>query len=177
MRAITVRQPWAWVIAEASALSALGLVPKLVENRSRRFPSRHVGHDVAIHAGQRWDEGGGDDPRVREAWSCFVRARRAAGHPYPPLMDIIAPRGVVLAVARVEGVHQTADSEPPCCLPWGEATRAGRPAWHLLLGRVRRLPQPVPARGQLAVPWTLPGDVAQQVQRQLDDERSSDGAA
>jgi len=58
IRALTVRQPWAHMIAHCG---------KTVENRGRQ--TRYRGQ-VAIHAGarSRWDRDGEQSPLVREAW-------------------------------------------------------------------------------------------------------------
>lgn len=71
MRAITIRPPWSWAIAEAAALTALGVPPKLVENRGRKVAAEHIGQDWAIHAGRTWDEAGAEDLRVRAAWRAY----------------------------------------------------------------------------------------------------------
>lgn len=46
MYALTVRQPWAWLIVEGD---------KDIENRSWRPADKHVGQLIAIHAGQRFE--------------------------------------------------------------------------------------------------------------------------
>jgi hypothetical protein len=178
MKAITVRAPYSQIIAEAAALAALDVAPKLIENRGQRIGAEHIGADIAIHAGATWSTTGAADPRVRHAWARFA----AAIHPLqanPHLAAIgdtrtgvvgglrpglwIEERAVV-AVATLVGCHQAAGG---CCQPWGEMTHNGKPAWHLELDNVRRLVDPVPARGWLTVPWALPADVEAAVLAQL----------
>ena len=145
IKAITVRQPW------ASCIAHLGPSGKRVENRGR--PTSHRG-PVAIHAGKTADLLADTDPRVTHL---FGRDPRVG-----------MPVGAVIAVAQLVDCHQAAGR---CCAPWGEAhyMTGGKmlPAFHLVLADVRRLDRPVPARGALSVPWTLPGDVADLVAAQL----------
>ena len=56
MKAITVRQPWAWAIVHGG---------KTIENRALAWSYRGP---LAIHAGLRWSERGGADTRVIQAF-------------------------------------------------------------------------------------------------------------
>lgn len=49
MRAMTVKQPWASLIASGE---------KRIENRSWRPPAALIGERIAIHAGAGWDKSG-----------------------------------------------------------------------------------------------------------------------
>lgn len=49
MRALTVKQPWASLIASGE---------KIIENRSWRPPAALIGERIAIHAGAGWDKSG-----------------------------------------------------------------------------------------------------------------------
>jgi hypothetical protein len=151
MRALTVRQPWAHMIAHCG---------KNVENRSRRTSYRGL---LAIHAGarSRWDSDGEQSPLVREAW-------REYGH-LAAHLDRESPWidfGAVIAVADLYGCHMwpaagscNGRSRPPCS-PW-----AALDQWHWQLRNVRRL-KPVPCRGMLGL-WSLPPDVEQAVRAQF----------
>ncbi len=113
---------------------------KRVENRGR--PTSYRG-PIAIHASLAPDTNADNDERV-------VRLRGR-----DPRLG--APTGAVLAVADLVDCHP-ADG---CCRPWGEPD-----GWHLTLDNVHHI-RPVPAKGQLGVPWNLPADVAIQVEAQL----------
>jgi len=190
MKAITVRPPWSQIIAETPALTVLGVAPKAVENRGRPIAGKHIGTDIAIHAGLTWCKVGEADLRVRTAWSIFGRAIRL--REVNPLLaaigdtrtgyvgglfshsDLWVERGAVVAVVRLVDCHKaiTVPEMPgypasTCCAPWGESDYNGKPAYHLVLDDVRRLGTPVPARGSLAMPWTLPDDVAAAVAEQF----------
>lgn len=182
MIAVSVRQPWAQLIAEAEALAALNVEPKLIENRSRRVADKYIGEDIAIHAGLTWCRVGANDWRVRRTWARFSAAidlrkpnplLAAHGDRRTGFVGGLRPgmwmeQGAVIAVARLVGCHLAGACVLPTCHPWGELEHNGKPAWHIELADVRRLPKPVPARGSLALPWRLPEDVAGQVQAQLD---------
>jgi hypothetical protein len=141
VRAITVKQPWAWAIAHGG---------KTIENRSQGTRYRGT---LLIHAGKAWSDRGADDERVLAAWD--------------PLDDGLAwptsnfPAGVVIAVALLVDSHPDAG----CCRPWGESsyTEAGgrerTVVHHLVLEDVVPLDRPVPARGALGL-WRPPAEVA-----------------
>ncbi len=152
MKAISIRQSWASCIATDHPDA------KRVENRGR--PTSYRG-PVAIHASLAPDTSADHDERVIRLWGRDPR--------------VGMPVGVILAVADLVDCHQVTwpswDTADHCCLPWGEAqyAQAGGsvPAWHLGLDNVCILDRPVPAKGQLGVPWNLPADVAIQVEAQI----------
>lgn len=144
MRALSVRQPWAWAICHG----------KDVENRSRGTRYRGL---LAIHSSKsapyKVDL---DDPRI-------VDLIVADG-----LDDPAAAQGAVVAVAELAGCHLSPDfggtcgATRPLCSPW-----AVRDQYHWLLAGVRPLAQPVPCRGMLGL-WSLPDDVEKAVRAQLE---------
>lgn len=144
MKAITVRNPYAWAIA-------VGWKP--VENRTR--PTSYRG-DVAIHAGAAWFRGAELDRRViRAFWG-------AHGSGLDPAPSALAPEWwrAVVAVAELYDSHWRATG---CCVSEWANPDAGA---HLLLRNVRRLREHVPAVGALGL-WTLPDDVERAVREQL----------
>lgn len=152
-RAITIRAPWSIAVRAGR---------KLVENRGR--PTSWRG-PVAIHTGAAWSKEGARDPRILDWWY-------GAGQ-WPAALDATdfayAFRKIV-AVADLVDCHEAEQPHPAgatCCAPWGDRDYRGKPAWHLVLEDVRILDAPVPAVGQLAVPWALPAGTAVQVNAQL----------
>ena len=160
MRAITIRQPWAWAVIHAG---------KTVENRSRNIAGAYHGL-VAIHASKR------DDLNAFIASNVLCEAveshlpRSASG-----IADMREPwilnRGMIIGVADLVDVHYVdghserwdAEAERNAtCSPWAHHG----PIWHLVFTNPRPLAYPVPVRGQLGL-WTLPDDVEQAVRRQL----------
>lgn len=89
MKALTIRQPWAWAITHGS---------KRVENRTWRASHRGL---LAIHAAARIDQGALDDMRVRAAVRTYGREP-----------DYVT--GAVIAVATLTGVHTSC--QPECSL-------------------------------------------------------------
>jgi hypothetical protein len=144
MRAVTVKQPWAWAIAHGG---------KAVENRSSGFSYRGL---LAIHAGMTWSERGETDPRVYEAAHAQCVGRRNM------------PFGAFLAVAELVDVHPDAG----CCRPWGESsyTEAGgrvrTAVHHLVLEDIRPLTDPLPCRGMLGL-WRVPMDIAEKLLKEV----------
>ncbi|MBB3098941.1 hypothetical protein FHR83_006647 [Actinoplanes campanulatus] len=125
---------------------------KTVENRGQTVRWRGP---VAIHASLPWHAAGDRDSRI-------LQLRRHG------LLDG-TPRGVIVAVAELVDGHQAvvhADLTS-CCEPWGMCRYGDRPAFHLVLANIRKLPRPVPARGALTVGWRVPADVASAVRSQL----------
>lgn len=145
MRAITVRQPWAWQIVNQG---------KDVENRTRNIAGKYRG-PVAIHAGLQPD---------KEA------LRRLPKH--APEW-VTAPRvfdyGVILGVVDLIDVHHcfNADSGYEVCSPWAQPDH-----WHLVLANPRPLFKNhvvnpgIRCRGALGL-WTPPADVVVQIEEAL----------
>lgn len=135
LRALTVRQPYAWAIASGH---------KRVENRSRPVGYRGP---LAIHAGLRID--GADVAKVRAI----------IGHPAADSALSSLTTGAIVAVAWLSDCHPAAG----CCGPWGTDAYNNKRAHHLVLTDVEALPGPVPCRGALGL-WRVPVDVAERVE-------------
>jgi hypothetical protein len=136
LRAITVRLPWASVIADGV---------KLIENRTRKHrPTSYRGR-VLIHAAQAWAPAGGVDPRVLHWWA---RRRFQPTAPSRVTMGQMPDDpGRILAVANLVDVHH----DSGCCGTWADHGDV----WHLVLADVRRLNTPVTAVGSLGLPWRI----------------------
>lgn len=134
MRAITVRQPWAWAIVYAG---------KRVENRSRREPwHTAIGQCIAIHAGKAdYDED--DLLDVADLASDFTWEDR----------DYLEQRGVILGAATLVGLHHARSCDTSCS-PWAQPDQ-----WHLVLTDVVPLVRPIPCRGYQGL-WTIPAPIA-----------------
>lgn len=141
MKALTIRQPWAFAIAEGF---------KTVENRSRR--TRYTG-PLLIHAGKAFED---HVSIVRYSSDAATRLDQLGGRsnfwdartlvpsklvPAPPTSLALS---AVIAVADLTGCHFNED----CCAPWGTTGR-----WHWELANVRLLPAPVACPGVLGL-WT-----------------------
>lgn len=140
MRAITVRQPWAWAIFHAQ---------KDVENRDW---GRTVARGrIAIHAGKRLDPDG------------IETVAAAAGHSTSSLIGLMteAPLGAIIGTVEVVSIHEAYMMPPEngglrmlsCHRPWGLPTR-----YHWMLANPRPC-EPIPCRGALGL-WTVPDDIA-----------------
>ena len=149
MIALTVKQPWAHMIAYGG---------KTIENRGWETKQRGL---LAIHAGKGWDRDAEDDPIARQAWEAWTRngdpqveasplGRKSSGITY----------GAVIGVADLTGCHRAVESGCPCS-PWGDADR-----WHWELSGICPLRMPVPCLGKLGL-WRLPADVEQAVRAQI----------
>lgn len=154
MRALTVQQPWSWAIIHGS---------KDIENRTQLWRYRGP---LAIHAGQRWSEHGGVDPRVLSAAKGILRTQ------LHPDMSTSLNRGgfeygVILGTVDLVDCHPDAG----CCKPWGESAyvehggRERRRITHLVLENPRPLAEPIPCTGALGL-WTPPHDVLMEIMRQ-----------
>ena len=136
IRALSVRQPWAWAIAVGG---------KAVENRTRGTRYRGL---LAIHASKNVYREDLDNPLILMA---------IAAHGFV-IDEGPSSTGAVVAVAEVAGwpllgrVHAARERHLPGvragCSPW-----AVRGQFHIELANVRPLPEPVPCRG-------MPGTVA-----------------
>ena len=140
MRAISVKQPWAYAIAVGH---------KEVENRSRRTPwTSAVGEVIALHASAAPDES--------------IQTRKHRVHGLYRGRRIGAPEamaGAVLATVRLINVHRAFDG---CCDP----KYAEPDCWHLELDQLRPLSVPIPCRGALGL-WRVPEEVERGIAFQL----------
>ncbi|MCX5285963.1 ASCH domain-containing protein [Streptomyces sp. NBC_00198] len=139
-RGLTIRQPWAFAIAEGF---------KTIENRTRRTNYRgslliHAGRDFEdsvpiVHysrdAATRLDELGGRS----NFWDARAHLPSRIVPPPPTSLALSA----VIATARLDGCHEAADG---CCAPWGFADR-----WHWELANVQPLQTAVPRNGALSL--------------------------
>lgn len=146
MRALSIRQPWAWAITCAG---------KTVENRSRGTRYRGL---LAIHAGKTVHREDLEDPRILEA----IASRGFEIEEGP------ARLGAVVGAAEITGCHLSPDfggtcgATRPLCSPW-----AVRDQYHWQIASARPLPEPIPCRGALGL-WRLPEDVERAVREQLE---------
>ena len=151
MRALTVQNPWAWAIVSGG---------KDVENRTQRWKYRGP---LAIHAGMRFSERGGDSELIHAAWY------RHGSRGFLPDNPGSFTYGAILGVVDLVDVHPSAG----CCAPWGESAyvehggRTRRQIVHLVLENARVLPEPIPCRGALGL-WTPPADIAEQLRAVCD---------
>lgn len=136
MKALSVRQPWAGLIAAGV---------KDIENRGQQTHHRGL---VAVHASLRYDNAAYEQVKVRRGHGAIAVERR----------QLLYHLGVIIAVAEPVGCHQAGATTVKCCAPWGEEFHGTRPAWHWRFADVRPV-TPVPARGQLGL-WTVPDDIA-----------------
>lgn len=140
MKALTVRQPWA-------SLLALGI--KDTENRAAG--TEHRG-PLAIHVSQAFDGAGARDFTVRKALA-------RSTDPAIPRELFAGTWGQVIAIVELVDVHP---ADGTCCSAWGwwhvpgprGAEPALRVARHWRIANPRPLPTPIPARGALGL-WEL----------------------
>lgn len=142
MRAITVRQPWAWAIVHGG---------KDVENRSRNIAGAYRG-PVAIHAGQQYAKDADLDPTFLAAWV-----------PVGGDLDY----GHIIGVVELADVHHGwMEPQGRPCSPWGQDYDGAKGLHHLVLRNPRPLAEPVRYRGALGL-WTVPEDVEARIREQV----------
>ena len=165
IRALTVRQPWVWAIAEQG---------KTIENRTWQTAYRGL---LAIHAGARFDDDATMpvDRAERRLRALVAKIRLAHGSP-PDTANLRLSR--IIAVADLTGIHHASECRLPdrSPIPTLGDLAGGRPGcspwaipgeYHWELGCVRPLPDPVPCKGRLGL-WRLPEDVEKAVRAQLE---------
>lgn len=150
IRAMTVRQPFAWAIAFGG---------KDTENRPRPLGYRGM---LAIHAGLELAHPG-FFPTTPEGHTAAVAldAIGGRGNCWNPRHHVVTrlsrtPRpglalGAIIAVVDLVGCHDDATEEPHAsCSPWAIPGQH-----HLTLRNPRPLAEPVPCRGALGL-WRAP---------------------
>jgi hypothetical protein len=149
VKAITILQPWATLIATGS---------KSYETRS--WATSHRG-EIAIHAGQTWSR---DYARICTR-SPFLEELSRDGYmidrylwgPHGRVRSFGLPLGKVVAVAElveVIPVERVSGLVNPRETAFGDFSR-GRYAWKL--SNIRRLREPYPAKGRQGV-WDILGE-------------------
>lgn len=142
MRGITVRQPWAWLIAE-------GLKP--VENRDHPAiigqARKLVGQRIAIHAGV----------KGADAWTVAAAIRDVTVEQATEIADQC---GHIIATARVVGIIERGEVHPLNAHPLRTNDR-----FALVLDDVRKLPTPIEAKGKLGL-WPLTPEQERAVREQ-----------
>ncbi len=164
MKAITVRQPWAWAIMHGG---------KDVENRSRNIVGSYRG-PLLIHASLTV-EPAGLDPRIAQAigersraGNKMTRVPLLAGGPSGPehtLAPWYGSRGGVLGMVDLLDVHRRSscldyddeNDELQPCSRW-----ASTDEYHLALANPRPFPVPIPYRGRLGL-WEFPDELLPEV--------------
>lgn len=136
MRAISLHQPWAFLIFIP------GPVHKAHETRHWRYPAALEGQRIAIHAAKR--------APLREEVEPLLESGLLHGHHK-------LHRGAFLGTARLAGCFSTDERQPANELDrLGGNWSPGRFAW--ALEDIRPLPEPVPALGRQGW-WTIPDDL------------------
>lgn len=166
MKALSVRQPWAW---------AIGYGQKTIENRSWATAYRGP---LAIHAGARWDEDGAYDKRVLRALHAFgdrfdppLRVERLGPKTVRLLRDQQLTPGAIVAVVDVVGICFVCSTAEQCRC--GEWAAEGQDHWRF--ANPRPLAQPVPCRGRLGL-WELPADVEAGVLAQVASQQTGEAS-
>lgn len=159
MKALTVQQPWAWAIFHG----------KGIENRTQAWGYRGP---LAIHAGGRWSDRGGESDLVAREWAIERRVKPEFGDLcYPLPRQDFFPTGAIIGVVDLVDVHHCVHSggRIDCCeSPWAETSYdehggyTRREIVHLVLERPRLLAIPIPAKGRLGL-WTPDADVLEQL--------------
>lgn len=161
MRALSLWQPWASLMAEGA---------KKIETRSWQSPYRGL---VAIHAAKKWD----DDLRSTALKGCFA-ARLAQGLPSAGFDPDSLPRGCFVAVGLLNRCLST--DEHKALIPsetadefWFGDYSPGRFMW--VFDEVWKLRSPVYAAGQQGL-WALEGSVVDVIEEMLPEHAFAEGA-
>lgn len=153
MKALTVQQPWAWAIMHGG---------KLTENRTQNWKYRGP---LAIHAGVRWSDRGGESELVADAWMHHGPIDELIRVPIDEQLDADSfAFGAILGTVDLVDVHP----DTRCCKPWGESEyvehggSTRRLVTHLVLENPRPLVAPIPCKGALGL-WTPNPDLLAQL--------------
>ena len=143
MRALTIWQPWAFLVSRGD---------KLIENRPWPAPDWIMNKDFAIHAGKKWDRN-----RLE-----FIRGVYDGLLPTKLYCDL-AESGAVTAVARVIA-NVTSAEEAEAAVPGHGKWFMGPYGW--VLEDVRLITPAIECRGYQKL-WNLPPDVESLVRGRL----------
>ena len=157
MKALTVWQPWASLIAEGH---------KPYEFRSWPAPKWIVGERLAIHAGAR-------QVTVKEIRTLYEGLRGVGGRPKPALLESAAPAlacrqrhqwplGVIVAVVTVGGPKHGLECAEELGCEVNDSDREGTFNWGWPMLDVSPIP-PVVCRGAQGL-WPVPADICSQIE-------------
>lgn len=157
MKAITVRQPWAWAIIHGC---------KDIENRSQAWTYRGP---LAIHAGKEWSLSGQHSGLV---WSALKEYGWPVG-PYAAQRRGLFTFGAIIGVVDLIDVHH-AEPDAVCCdSPWAESRYRDQVTGkeigsvvHLVHENPRPIAQPIVCPGRLGL-WTPDDDLTTAIQEAL----------
>lgn len=135
MRAITVRQPWAWAIMHGG---------KDVENRTRNIAGSYRG-PLVIHAAK---TGASFDSTHPTLWPFDARHVFGVALGVVDLVEVHNGDCIAIETYR-EGFEQRIEM----CSPWAEGNRH-----HLILANPRPFPEPIPYKGALGL-WNFPDEL------------------
>ncbi len=157
MKALTVRQPWAWAIVHGG---------KDVENRVQAWSYRGP---LAIHAAATWSDDGAASPVVRRAVWDFYGTEAPLDQPLFRSPESPRTFGAIIGVVDLINVHVSARTATGTCCSsaWAQyAEGPTKPVVHLRVENPRPLPRPVIARGQLGL-WTPNADTLAAIREQV----------
>lgn len=160
MKALTVRQPWAFAIA------ALG---KTVENRTWTTSYRGL---LAIHAGARWDS---NEAVQRVGELTGVTLVTADTSAIVAVVDLESIHNSVTCIRPVEERHEHEDG-PFTCSRWAIGIGFDNGMHHWTLANSRQLKYPISCKGRQGL-WDLPDDVEAAVMAQLAAPSQQSGEA
>ncbi|SRR6266568_274766 len=130
MRALTIRQPWAWAILHGH---------KTIENRKKPPPASMIGQTFAIHSAQKFDEA--------DYLDC---AKQLPGKKIPEALPVSS----LIATAKLLGSFTVGDPVEAFALPddWASGP------FCYVLGDIAPAPVELMASGQLGF-WALPEEI------------------
>lgn len=145
MKALTIRQPWAWAIFHAG---------KNVENRTWMPPRWIIGQRIAIHA-----SGALRDDEI-ESFITFVAQRHdRLGAVDLPIWENLVCGAIIGTVMVRDCIHWTIDlTECARRYPWWTGDKDGSEVFGWVLTEPRLLPEPIPMRGALGL-WDVPAGI------------------
>jgi hypothetical protein len=135
MKALTVRQPWAWAIA-------IGAKP--IENRA--WTTTHRG-PLAIHAGARRD---GEDALKRVFKLTGAYVVKAEVSAVIAVVDLVDVHHSVTCIRPIPDRHLHPDG-PFTCSPWAIGLGVDDGVWHWQLADPRPIDPPEPHKGRLGL--------------------------
>lgn len=154
MRALTVRQPYATLLAAGA---------KRVETRSWAPRGLVAGEWLAIHAAREWYPGGRELARGEPFTSALDLARRRGLLSAHDPRDL--PRSCILALAHFDRVIPGDGPEAAALSPDERAFGIYGPGrWGWVFDSVRPLCEPIPARGALGL-WQW--EASPEIERRL----------
>lgn len=153
MKTISIKQPWAWLVA-------MGI--KNIENRTWKCPKKYIGERILIHASGKWDDNHREMSRLftTDQWKSLSDKNQSL-----MVGGILPTSSIIGSVQIIDCVikHNSIWAQQWITKSWHNGVRGGKydvQLYNWVLANPIIFPEQIPAKGKLSL-WDYPNIVAE----------------